>query len=251
MKHKKRWIKALSILVLGVLLLLGLLHFPKLFIKKRFDYQSFHIYAHQDIVFSNTAQTTLDAVLKNLKESHFYKQDQTFHLFFIQGSFYEKLLRLFGRKNMAFAFWDNQVYSAEVDFSTQKLHRDNQEYETLNLIQIITHESVHNQMYAQHSSWGIPSTPSWINEGYCEYISYHPIRKNKTYRLNNLVDQLADNPEAVWIKTEYDTWTPRSYTFDRMIMEYLLDVKGMEVDNIIAKEDLDPSQIYLEVKKAF
>ena len=120
----------------------------------------------------------------------------------------------------------------------------------MNLIQIISHEGVHSQMYEGHSTLGFMQTPAWINEGYCEYISYAPERSKKEYSLSTLYDKFKVT-DSFWIETEYGCMTPRVYLRDRIIMEYLLDYKQMRIMDIIGDEGLDPDNLLVEIKRAF
>jgi hypothetical protein len=251
MKKRKILMRLLLSFLAVFLIGFGLLQFPEVFFEKKLDYKAFRIYANDAINQTEDVNIVLDAVLENLQQSDFYLEGQTFKLFFIRGSFYERLIRLIGKKNMAFAFWDNQIYSAFPDFEKQLLHRNDNEFEILNLVQIISHESVHNQIYKKHSRWGKPAIPGWINEGYCEYISYLPIRKKVDYQLSNLISKLEKGKNEDWIKTEYGTWTPRYYIHDRALIEFLIDEKGFEITSIIIDKDLDPQKVYKEMKEKF
>lgn len=115
------------------------------------------------------------------------------------------------------------------------------------MVQIITHEGVHSQMYGDYSTLGFMQTPSWINEGYCEYISYQPIRNHPDYKLSNLVNKYENNDEA-WMKTEYECMTPKQYVRDRILIEFLIDDKQMNIKQIIDDESLVPDKIYEEIR---
>lgn len=189
----------------------------------------------------------LDASITNLKQSELYDKNQIFELYFIRGSFYEKALRMFGRKNMAFSKFNKHIYSAYPLFKEGILKRNDNDYEWLDLVQIITHEGIHSQMYPDYSTFGFMNTPSWINEGYCEYISYIPIRAKTDYQLADLALQLETNKD-VWLKTPYGAMTPKFYAYSRLLMEYLIDIKGMNIKEIIQDESLDPELIYKEIQ---
>ncbi len=177
-------------LVVLVLLLIGLAQFPHWFIKQQFNYRGFVVYSNAEIQPDEPVQAVFDAVQANLEESVFASSEDQFHLFFIRGTMYEKLIRAFGRRNMAFAKGNRQVYSAWPDFAAGTLHRNNNAIERMHLVQVITHESVHSQMYRDYARFGFLKTPGWINEGYAEYISYGPVRKQGDYRTEDLLLQL-------------------------------------------------------------
>lgn len=231
-------------------IVIGSLQFPELFIKKQCTYKSFEIYSNQEILLNEDVQNILDSSWSHLQKSAFYDKDQVLQLYFIRGSFYEKALRMFGRKNMAFSKFDKHIYSAHPLFKDGILKRNNNDYEWLNLVQIITHEGIHSQMYPDYSTLGFMNTPAWINEGYCEYISFIPIRVKQDYQLAKLALQLETNKD-IWVKTPYGSMTPRFYAHSRLLIEYLIDIKGMTIKEIIQDESLNPETLYKEIKTYF
>lgn len=42
--------------------------------------------------------------------------------------------------------------------------------------------------------------------------------------------------------------TPRQYVRDRLLIEYLIDVKGLEISEIISNENLTSTEVYEEIK---
>ncbi len=242
--------KGILSIILLILILVGVIQLPNLFIKKNFDYKSFQIYSNEKIELDESVKNILDSVTVNLNKSKFKKESDTYELYFVRGTLYENLLRIFGRKNMAFSKFNKHVYSAIPNFKEGVLTRNNNEYEWLNLVQIISHEGVHSQMYEDHSKLGFMKTPSWINEGYAEYISYSPVREKASYHLPELISKL-EKAKGFWIKTEYGSMTPRQYMMDRLLVEYLIDIKGMSIEKIIADESIDPIELYKEIKNHF
>lgn len=240
-------ISFISIVVLALLFFI-LIHLPQLFIQKNFQYKAFHIYSNTEIPLDKSVKTYLDSVQVSLEKSDFYNGQQEHHLYFVHNSFYEKMIRLIGRKNMAFAFQgNNQVYSAIPDFEKGIIHRNDNEIEIMAMVQVFTHEAVHNQMRLQYATLGIPTTPVWINEGYCEYVSYQVFSKQESYQLSSLIQKLESSTDS-WIRTEFGHFSPRMYIRDRAVMEYLLDVKNMNIHEVIEDESLNPILIYEEMK---
>lgn len=100
-KRKRwKWIVPLLVLLVGYLVLL---HLPQLFIKKQFQHQAFHIYSNTPLLKDPATLLVLDEVLAKLKQSYFYNPDQQHHLFFVRGTFYEKMVRSIGYRNVEYA----------------------------------------------------------------------------------------------------------------------------------------------------
>ena len=232
------------------ILLASLVQFPSLFINKANTYKAFDIYSNTPLAINDDAKIVFDSVLINLEKSHFQKNSDQYHLYFIKGTFYEQLLGIFGMKNIASSKYFKHIYIAQPLFSESKLMMNTSDHGWLNLVQIITHEAVHSQMYADHSNWGFMQTPAWINEGYAEYISYQPIRQKTGYQLSSLVQHLATE-KGDWLRTEHGAMTPRFYTKSRVLVEYLLDIKGKTITELIADKTLNSEAIYEEVVEYF
>ena len=237
-------------LVAIIIVLLTVLQFPNLFIEKKIEYGSFILYSNSDLRLSDEMKNILDSVSINLKSSEFYDANQKLDLYFVKVTLYEKLIRLFGAKNIASSKFNTHIYTGNPDFKNNVLRKGNHKTEWLNLIQIISHEGVHSQMYSDYSWLGFMQTPSWINEGYCEYISYSPIRESTEYDLANLYDKYA-NTTDFWVETEYKAMTPKQYVRDRILIEYLIDYYQMDILSIIEDKSLEPEELLEEVQIYF
>lgn len=241
-------IKIIVVFVLTILLvILGLLQFPKLFISKTTSYGSFELYSNTPIAIQPEVTAILDAVEQNIQQSHFYDPNQVFELYFIKDTFYEKLLKLFGTNHMASSLFDKQLYFGHPHFAENKLVKGSHAVEWVNLVQIISHESVHSQMYPEYSFLGRMKTPVWINEGYCEYISYLPQVHYPTYPLETLLTKYQNTKEN-WIQTEFKAMTPKTYARDRILMHYLLDIKKMNIIAVIKDSALTPETLLKELE---
>lgn len=242
--------KAILFLIATTILLLTIVQFPSIFISKNFEYNSFSIYSNDEIELNESVRNVLDSVQSNLVQSKFHSDDLELKLYFVQGTLYENLIRIFGMKNMASAKFKKHIYIARPSFEDNILRKSDRNEEWLNLIQIISHEGVHSQMYEDYSSLGFMKTPSWINEGYAEYISYKPIRDSENYNLSELYKKHV-NTNDYWVKTEYGSMTPRVYLRDRIVMEFLIDVLKMDILSIIGNQTLHPETVLEEMKEYF
>ena len=104
-------------------------------------------------------------------------------------------------------------------------------------------------MYTDYAFLGFMKTPSWINEGYSEYISYYPLKNNPEYKLLDLYT-LYKKSASPWIQTEYGSMTPKLYLRDRIVMEYLMDYKKLDILEIVENENLTPQAILEEMEIA-
>jgi len=227
-----------------------LIQFPEVFIEKKIEYDSFIIYSNDEIDLNSDVKNILDSVQLNLKKSQFYQEKMELELYFVKGTLYERLIRLFGMKNIASSKFNKHIYLGKPNFKENILKQGEGAIGWLNLVQIISHEGVHSQMYKDYSILGFMKTPSWINEGYAEYISFSPIRNESDYNLSKLL-QNYDSTFDFWIETEFKAMTPRMYLRDRILIEYLIGEKGMDILSIINDDTLEPEKLLAEIRLHF
>jgi len=228
------------VVVIILILLIGFImfQFPHLYFEKQFSYQNFVIYSNDELN-KEEVLPILNIVHANIVNSAFYQEEQKFKLIFVGGSSYQKILHWLGVKNMAFSKYNTHIYNGYPNFKSNVLVAGTDPLEVLNLEQLIAHECVHSQMYKEHSLLGFMQTPHWVNEGYCEYISYTKPRKSKAYSLTELWTTLQIN-ENQWLKTSYGHYSPREYVEALMMVEYLIEIKKMTIQEIIANDTINP-----------
>ena len=242
--------KSLILLIILLLSVIIIVQFPELFIGKKIEYGSFIIYSNDEINFNEDVKNILDSVQMNLKESQFYQEGLELELYFVKGTLYERLIGLFGMKNIASSKFNKHIYIGIPNFKENILKKGKSDFEWLNLVQIISHEGVHSQMYKDHSILGFMKTPSWINEGYSEYVSYRRVRNDMNYELSKLFQEYESTSDF-WVETEFKSITPRIYLRDRIIVEYLIDEKGLDILGIINDNTLEPDKLLEEIELYF
>ena len=235
-------------IVIIIAILLGgfvLFQFPHLYFKKQFSYKSFDVYSNEQLDKAE-AIPILDIVEDNIVKSAFYQKDQKFKLVFVGGSKYQKLLHLLDTKNIASSKFNLHIYNGKANFKSNILVAGEYPLQKVNLEQIIAHECVHSQMYPEHSTLGVMETPHWINEGYCEYISYRKPRESKVYSVEQLWTTLKKDKNQ-WLKTSYGHYSPREYVEALIMVEYLIEEKNMTIQEIIATDSINPHSIQKEI----
>ncbi|MEM1219222.1 MAG: hypothetical protein AAGH79_09930 [Bacteroidota bacterium] len=246
------WFKRLLlILTASYLCLLLIVQFPQWFISEQSSYGPFKMYAGEPLSCDLPCQVVLDSAHLLLKQSAFYQADQVFELYFVQGTLYEKLISLFGTKNIASSKHNKHLYIGRPDFQNGILRQGDHPYQWLNLVQIISHEGVHSQMYTDYAKWwGSMQTPAWLNEGYCEYIAYQPFNQSPHYQLRATYDRYRSEA-GEWVQTEHGAYTPKIYLRDRIVMEYLLLERGEEIHSIIGNPTYNPDVHWPQIVERF
>lgn len=129
----------------------------------------------------------------------------------------------------------------------------------VNMTQVLTHEVVHTLLKAE---LGLPvkaRTPRWKEEGYGDYIAASITTfANPSYNIQNSIQRILEQ-DLSWLKNGQGTYTPlrfgyaqkysirneeglywpTCYYISRVLMEYLLDVKGMSFDEVMSPKVTD------------
>ena len=242
--------RVIYLLLISFLGLLFAVQFPQWFVKQQFTYKCFDVFASASLSCDQHCQAVLDSAQLLLQQSAFYQPEQVFELYFVQGTAYEQLLGLFGISNIASSKYDKHIYLGQPDFKHGILRQGDHPYQWLNLVQIISHEGVHSQMYTDYTNWwGGMQTPSWLNEGYCEYIAYQPYNQAPGYQVRQTYERFLRETED-WVKTEHGAFTPRVYLRDRMLMEYLLLEQELSIEQVIEAKHSD-QQVWSELELTY
>jgi len=247
---KKKWVLFSASVVIAILVVLALLHFPQVMIAKALDHGPFTVYSPTPLEAPDQWRETLDSALVLLSKSELYDSSQEYQLYMASGTAYERLLSWVGwDKPFAFAFLNRQIYLASPQIKEGIFTRNDNEYERRSMIQLIVHESVHCQQEDKGVKRGIPP---WINEGYAEYVSHWPIRERPGYYFSEVVREVEENRGEFWLKSDYGYWDIWEYKYYRSLVEYLIHVKGLSIEDIITRKDeLIPEVLFQEIKNYY
>ncbi|MEO0332404.1 MAG: basic secretory protein-like protein, partial [Bacteroidota bacterium] len=124
------------------------------------------------------------------------------------------------------------IMYARQDYAQNTAHwRDR----TWKLSEVLSHEMVHCY---QHHRFGYRfpvKTPTWIVEGYAEYIARQEMGKEqlKNYLSIYLKSVEAGKQDWEWIRFSDDNGSPVSYLRYRLLVQYLLEVEKQSYESII------------------
>ena len=157
----------LCLLLIGVYIYLIL--FPQVLFSNTIAYRNFKIYANEKI--DDKIYEIIDNVIVQLQTSAIY--DSTVHqkVFFIEGSFYEKMTKYFSIERAGYHEFlvNNSMVVPKVDVKNNSItYSDGR---VRNLAQTIIHESVHTLQEKKLGFWRVIKVPEWKIEGYAFYIA--------------------------------------------------------------------------------
>lgn len=147
---------------------------------------------------------------------------------------------LTGSVSISYAAHRNAVLAGEIDPAQRTLTWEKSGV-TMNLVTTLAHELVHCLQANHHGFAELNITnrpPPWKNEGYPEYVSQRQIREHQDYDLRSSVSALlayrGDSRLPGWIAAEDGFDRPVRYYRWRLLVEYLLDVKGLDYAEIMS-----------------
>ncbi len=132
------------------------------------------------------------------------------------------------------------------------------------------HEAVHTLVTARVGPERLPSLPEWKREGYPEYVaSSIRVFSDPSYELSRSVERILAE-DLSWmtgvtddvgsqrlgcqsrstIQDEAGRWRRTCYYIGRVLVEYLLDIKGLTVDELMGPS-VSPTETFQELIAAY
>ncbi len=201
---------------------------PAIFFQYRTTIKDHNVYSAAAIPSNiDTIIAKVDSIIAN---SSIFDPKLETRIIFARNHFYN---RVFGRSELAYATHYNAVLAGEIDVKSNTLDWEKSRVK-MNLTSSLAHEMVHCLQSQYHGliQFNITSKPPfWKQEGYAEYISQRAMREAIEYTLTKSINTLLayrDNGAVKgWINLEDGFDRPFLYFRSRLLVEYLLDVKGL------------------------
>ncbi|RXF66971.1 hypothetical protein [Arcticibacter tournemirensis] len=239
-KHLKRILIGASMSLMAVFgFLIIFVLYPNNLFAKRTNYKGFKIYATTAI---GNYEKILDEAEMLVKRSELYDSNYTYDIFLTNETFYKDItFRLLGPA-MARSIDNNVILNVKVDFKNDLLAGAKNKRD---LSKTIAHEMVH---CLQVNKYGLLKfnplvhPPLWKLEGYAEYIACLEEISSSAYSFTETVRTLKDYQQKrlEWVESKPGHSDPIIYFKGRVMMEYLINKKGMSYDQILSdtiKED--------------
>lgn len=215
--------------VLGLFILVGsalygaLLKFPQILFPHEVYYKNIHVYSTNDI--PNSIYLLMDTVSSSLKQSEFYCEKLVHTVFicnnpFLYGTLSYPSKTTFAGNNLI----TGNILIASADIKNNLSNRSMDD-KTRKLSNLLTHEITHSLLYANLGFKKYFNLPTWKNEGYCDVIA-----KSSTLTEQEEIQIICDG--------KY----PKSYSYYRLGIEYL-----MEEGNLSMKEIINQNYDYAKI----
>ncbi|MEL6639479.1 MAG: hypothetical protein AAFR05_22225 [Bacteroidota bacterium] len=247
-KLKKLIASILLFLTVAIVGLISLLLAPQALFAHDWEHDKFHLYA--DYPLPTDLAPTLDRALHLIESSELYDPDYRYELFFVHQTFYNRIDNLVFNPYAAARPTDNNIYvKAPVDLQRQVALT---ERSRIPLDYLLVHEMVHCLQENRYGKWRFNPfhhPPLWKLEGYPEYLSRQPQLRAPDYDLRAEVQRyLREKAKATdhWLPATDQHWVPEIYLKGRLLVEYLMDIKGWTYDDILA-EEVREEEVYREL----
>jgi hypothetical protein len=235
----------LLVLLFGVT---TLVFYPQPLFAEKAAYKGFCIYSDDKIEIEKFARWIDDA--HNLVvESELYDSGMVFDVFLAHGNIFNDIESLQGSGPIARATADNIVIKIPIDPS-QQVARSSRS--VVNISELLAHEIVHvlqARRYGKMKFNPLNHPPEWKLEGYPEYISRRKLRLGSTYTLETEVArylELERSSADGFLEVVVNHFVPSYYYKGRLMIEYLMERKGMTYDEIL-EDTRSEEQVWKEM----
>lgn len=213
--------------------------YPNNLFAERITHKEFNIYSDTEV--KGDYQAILGRATALVKTSELYDGEYRYDIFLTSGTTYKTIsFKLLGPA-LARSLDNNIMLNVHADFEKDLLTGPENKRE---LARTIAHEMVHCLQMNKYGIWKFnPANhpPLWKLEGYPEYIAYQDEINAPGYSFTETVRKLREFEERSmrWIEMKPGHSDPIIYFKGRIMVEYLMDVKGMTYDQILSEQVQD------------
>ncbi|MEO7989649.1 MAG: hypothetical protein ABI663_08920 [Chryseolinea sp.] len=233
-----------SVLISG---LVTIMFFPQPLFAHKMEYKEFRVYS--DNIPDKNVKIILDNAYNLVEQSELQDVDYQYDIFFSHNNVYNRIEDLQGKGPAARATAGNIVFKVRVDIENNRAYGP---ISTVNLTEILAHEMVHCLQANKLGLWNMNQLnhpPYWKLEGYPEYISRQTMLKAENYSLKNEIKrfiELENRSKDGIVEVSEKHFVPSIYYKGRLMVEYLMNVKGMTYDEIL-KDSRTEDQVFEEM----
>ncbi|WP_145221108.1 hypothetical protein [Gimesia alba] len=248
MKSRTKKIVSISgtLMLLAMMAYVWVLYYPQALFQHSLTHRNITVYSETKI--DSRWKNVIDQSLSLIQDSELIETQPKINVFLVANSKYRRLESLLARPVLAKASQNNVFLNGDIYLNRIRIRGPVLE---MHLIRTLAHEMTH---CLENARYGMSSTAlDWKREGYAEYISHLRDRTAPDYRLSTLLEQyeshIADSgSSSEWMKISDGVLVPPLYVRWRLLVEYLMDVKGMSYDQIRTTSVSD-AEVYYELRQ--
>lgn len=221
---------------------------PQVLFANKIEHNKFSIYSSEPYDEVNL-KIRLDNAYKLIEHSELHDPDFHFGILLAHNHFWNKIEDLQGKGVLARPIAGNITIKVPID---PGLNQAKGPRSTVDLTYLLAHEIIH---VLQANKYGllnfspIKHPPMWKLEGYPEYVARGEKLKHEDYDLKFEIDnylQLEKESKDGWVEVVENHHMPFYYYKGRLMVEYLIKMKGMTYDEIL-DDNRSEEQIFTEM----
>lgn len=225
-KRSLMGISFLLVLTIGTFMLC--LFNPQLMYASSTEHNSFTIHHNEPIQVGFVE--ALDEAYEVIQSSELFSSDMHFNICLNDGGYYYNLHETFRGQAFGYGFSDivclGGALHAEEGYA--QIHQSR-----WGLVDLLAHEMTHCMEFQHKGIWNsnpIAGHPTWIWEGYAEYIA-RPATDLKAHV--GLWLEAEANSENGWFERPDGTDCPIDYFRDGLFVQYCMEERGMSFDDML------------------
>ncbi len=246
LKKAVKWIGiAVAMVIVIVLVCLGVLTNPGLFMPEDKQYRA--ITVHTEITIGRETDSMMTEIFTRLDAVPVYDPDRDMNLILCSTqdkfSFFSRFT-LRDERVMGYCLLGNAYVNMDFIKELAVKTGGQPKYVTRegSVVHVATHELMHQYLGDAYGEFASRSLPTWKVEGYCEYGVNHFVAPG---------DSGYTIPERIDIYLDGSQWNPTARTHRPhyiwgLMMEYLINVKGMSFAQVMA-DSVTREEVYHEL----
>lgn len=234
--------------LVGVAGIIILILNPQSLFAHELEHGKFTVYANFPI--DKNIKGILDNAILVVESCEIYDPNYEYKIFFAYQTFYNKIDNLLFDPYAAARPTDNNIIvKARADIEKGLAYTDHSE---IDLIYLFAHEMIHcfqHNKYGLHKFNPFNHPPMWKVEGYPEYVARQEQLQAADYDLATEIRKFvslekSDDYERVQVSEKH--FIPKLYFKSRIMVEYLMDVKGLTYDDVL-EENIEEEAVIPEM----
>jgi len=235
----------MAVVLVIVLLCIGVLTKPGLFMPEEKQYRTITVHAETPI--GREIDSIMAGVFTRLDAVPIFDPDRRMNLILCSSqdkfSFFSKFT-LRDERVMGFCLFGNAYVNLDFIKELADRTRGRPKYHARegSVVHVATHELMHQYLADYYGEIASRSLPTWKIEGYIEYgVNHYVAPRDSGYTIPERIDIYLDDSQ--WNTTSE---IHRGHYIWGLMMEYLVNVKGMSFEQLMA-ESVNRSEVYQEL----
>jgi hypothetical protein len=249
-KHITRRILAFAGLLIIVFFtgIVTVVFYPQPLFAEKIEYNNFCIFSSQKVETRNIAGW-VDQARALIAASELYDSTMVFQIFLAHDNIFNDIESIQGVGPIARATAGNIIIKIPIDPTKQTVRTWRSE---VNIAELLAHEMVHvlqTRRYGMTRFNPFDHPPMWKLEGYPEYISRRKMLLDDGYDLEAEILRYVELERSSmdgFVEVVSNHFVPSYYYKGRLMVEYLMDMKGLRYDDILEDERTE-EQIWSEI----